>query len=223
MMKRFLLVFCLLLVVCLGTYTCVDGKTYIYKETTGNNSMTTNLTQDDGLNDITISFSNNNETHQLVCSKDYATKTWKYSNTTQGTAIEAERAGDIIKLKGTLNKKEIQNNIKIDQAPWFEFIEVSLVNFLKSNDQTTAFWMIQPNNLKTYKMIAKKKNTEVITVNDQKIEAMKVTVTLQGFLSMFWSVNYWFRISDHTFVRYEGVRGGPGTPKTITQLLNETN
>lgn len=52
-------------------------------------------------------------------------------------------------------------------------------------------------------------------------EAMRVRVSPWGLLSLFWSSLYWFRPSDGAFLRYEAVRGLPGTPKTVVELIEE--
>lgn len=49
----------------------------------------------------------------------------------------------------------------------------------------------------------------------------RVRVTFDDWRSAFWGANYWFRLSDGQLVRYEEVRGGPGTPVTVGELVSE--
>ena len=44
--------------------------------------------------------------------------------------------------------------------------------------------------------------------------AERIEVSLTGFMSAFWSCNYYFDTSSLMFVGYKGVNGGPGTSET---------
>ena len=70
-------------------------------------------------------------------------------------------------------------------------------------------------------MQAREEKEEGIPVDGRALEAMRVKVSPWGLLSLFWSSLYWYRSSDGTFVRFEGVRGLPGTPKTVVELIGE--
>jgi len=49
----------------------------------------------------------------------------------------------------------------------------------------------------------------------------RVRVTFDDLRSAFWGADYWYRVSDGQLVRYEEVRGGPGTPVTVGVLVSE--
>jgi hypothetical protein len=70
-------------------------------------------------------------------------------------------------------------------------------------------------------MVAKKQSEEEIKIDDKKYKSIRIRLTLKGWLSIFWHADYWYRKSDGVFVKFEGVRGGPLTPKTITELIKE--
>jgi len=82
------------------------------------------------------------------------------------------------------------------------------------------FWLINPSDGKKMDMIAIKEGIYQIDVLGKKENCTKVKVTLDSFLSIFWSVNYWFRNTDGLFVRYEGLKGGPASPKKHISILN---
>lgn len=44
--------------------------------------------------------------------------------------------------------------------------------------------------------------------------ALRIEVALTGFMSVFWSCDYYFEPHTLRFVGYKGVNGGPGTPET---------
>lgn len=56
----------------------------------------------------------------------------------------------------------------------------------------------------------------------EKFEGMnanKITVSLTGFLSVFWSCSYYFDPATLKFIGYKGVNGKPGTPETIIKIM----
>lgn len=57
------------------------------------------------------------------------------------------------------------------------------------------------------------------TVRFDGKNALRIEVGLSGFMSVFWSCDYYFDPHTLMFVGYKGVNGGPGTPETkITDL-----
>lgn len=216
-MKRLLLP--LLTVVIFNQLVFAAENTFIYKETTGKTSINSKwrvISQDEG---YSIIAENSHEYHRVLCNQDFATISWEYKNTGLKTELLAKRDGDRLIVNGRFKNKQINEEYEIDHLPWFEFVEVSLSGFVQSEEEKIEFWILQPNNLKLYKMVAIKQNTETINLNDQDVEALQIRVTLPGLASLFWSSTYWFRKSDGVYLRYEGVRGGPGTPKTIVELI----
>lgn len=217
-MKR--LLFALLAVfVLFNQLVFATEKIFIYKETTGKTSITSKwsvISRDEGYSIIAES---PNEYHHVLCTQDHATISWEFKNTGLGTELLAKRDGNRLIVNGRFKKKEINTEYKIDHLPWFEFIEVALSGFVQSEEEKIEFWIIQPNNLKLYQMVAIKQKTETLNLNGQDVEALRIKVTLPGFSSLFWSAQYWFRKSDGVYLRYEGVRGGPGTPKTRVELI----
>ena len=68
----------------------------------------------------------------------------------------------------------------------------------------------------------KKKRIDTISINGKEVEAVYITVSLTGLLSIFWTGKYWYRKSDGVFLRYKG-KSGPGTGVSIMELTSETN
>ncbi len=81
--------------------------------------------------------------------------------------------------------------------------------------------MIRPDNLTLSEWQVVNKGTERISTPGGGIEAVKVKVSLGGFLSAFWSAECWYRVSDGRFVKYSGPSGGPGSPEVTTVLKRE--
>jgi hypothetical protein len=84
-----------------------------------------------------------------------------------------------------------------------------------------VFWVVQPFEGYVYLMQARGEKEEAIAVDGRTLEGMRVRVSPRGILAALWSSLYWFRPSDGAFLRYEAVRGLPGTPKTVVELIQE--
>ena len=121
----------------------------------------------------------------------------------------------------TFKGKEITKELKIDNRPWYQAWNLSFSRFVLSGRGRQEFWTLRDSDLKEFVMVVIRENEEVIELNGQAVEAVKVKVTLNNWMSKFWKVHYWFRKSDGVFLRYEGANGPPGTPLTVTELKSE--
>jgi hypothetical protein len=134
------------------------------------------------------------------------------------------REGNLLRYAGVMGGKPLARTQKIDGNPWFETIEISFRGFSRSARTTPSiFWVVQPWEAKAYLMQAVNEGEETISVGTTQIKAMRVRVNPSGLLARFWSALYWFRSSDGLYVRYEAVRGLPGTPPTVVQLASESS
>jgi len=220
-MKRLLVL--LAVVVMFSQFLFAAENIYVYKETTGKTSIISEwrvISQDGGyLVTIEGPVEGPIEYHRALCNEDFATISWEYKNTEAKTEVLAKREGNRILVNGKLKDKQISKVYEINDLPWFEIAEVSLSRFAQAGEEKVEFWSLRPTDLKLYKMVAIRQDTEIIKENGQDVETVQIKVTVPGFASLFWSVKYWFRKSDGVYIRYEGVRGGPGTPKTIVELI----
>jgi len=163
------------------------------------------------------------EIHIYQCDLLGATLQWELKNPGTNTDIVARREKRSILINGTFEGESIDKKVSIDGAPWYQPMSFSLTSFIKSDKSSVEFWSLRPNDLLSYKMKAKKKEIQLIKIHGKEVEVQKVKVSLTGFRSMFWHGYYWFRKVDGLFMKYEGVNGPPGTPKTIIELIREGN
>lgn len=194
-------------------------KHYVYRETTGKTTVESKWSIKPAPEGYAVEAANVNEYQSALCRADYATLRWELRNQGAGTDLAAVREGDLLVVKGRFKGKEVAKEFKIDPLPWYQLPEVALAGFVRSEAEKTEFWIIDPIYLKHYKMSAAKQKTEYLTVNNQEVEAVQVKVAV----SIFWSAHYWYRKADGVYLRFEGVRGGPGTPKTVVEFLSGTN
>jgi hypothetical protein len=134
------------------------------------------------------------------------------------------REGEVI--KASLGEQTLTK--EIDDNPWYQMLEMSK-EFVASDKDPGKFWIVsdqmgevtKESGFSAIKMNAKNKGTEMITHQGQEVEATKIVVRVAGPKGAFWKAEYWYRPSDGVMLRYESVRGRPGTPKTIITLVEE--
>lgn len=129
-------------------------------------------------------------------------------------------------ITGTLGDETLTK--KINDNPWYQMLEVSQA-FVTGQGDLGDFWIVSDQmgehtdepGFSAITLQAREKGRETIEIQGQEVEALKVIVRLTGAKAMFWKAEYWYRPSDGVMLRYEAVRGGPGTPKTVITLLEE--
>lgn len=193
-----------------------DSEAYKYITTVGDSSEEVRWCIEKS-NTIQMLYSTKNEVSITHTDQALATIQWKKKNSTQKTAINVQRRGDEIHIKGTFNGSPIDTKVAIDETPWYQATTWSLRNFVLSKDTSKVFWTIRATSLKPYKVVATKLGEETLEGKSGENQAIKVELRIQGLLSHFWKSHYWFRKSDGVFLRFEGVTGLPGSPLAIVR------
>ncbi|MBN1924954.1 MAG: hypothetical protein JW798_03895 [Prolixibacteraceae bacterium] len=134
------------------------------------------------------------------------------------TNIELSRKENMIYALGVIKGEKIIEEYQIDERPWFGIIDISLEDFVRSNEEEYTFWVFDVNGHKMRKMVAHCEGVENITFQGEIISAHKVKVTLTGFAALFWKSYYWYRISDKRFVKYSGPVGKDASDTTVELL-----
>jgi hypothetical protein len=165
------------------------------------------------------------QTFQL--DKHLATLSWSFDAPHKKTKVTAVRKENRIYLEGTDEGDPIKKTYKINDLPWNQSFNIGLEQFALSDEEVMQFWAIGttgPGNMKITKFNVKKKKTESITLNTpdaavtRQVEAVYITISLSGLLSLFWTGKYWFRKSDGWFLRYRG-KNRTGGPIAVMQLI----
>ncbi len=112
-------------------------------------------------------------------------------------------------ISGKFNGKPISKTVKSKGKPWYQNIAYNAGLTLK-NGKSLEYECFRPDNIKLYTMSAVKKGIERFDGG----HTVKIEVSLTGFMSAFWSCDYYFDTATLMFVGYKGVNGGPGTPET---------
>lgn len=156
-----------------------------------------------------------------ICNRFGATSYW-HAEFGGSTEISAKRRGNTIELRGRFKGEYVDRSIRIDERPWFQPLSYSLRSLSESSAPVTVrFWTIRADTLELVNMEAEVQGIESIQISGKDVEALRVEIRKSGYLSIFWSADYWFRTRDHIFVQYRGTHGLPGTPETLITLYKQ--
>jgi hypothetical protein len=221
MKKKFALIMVTLMAF-LATGVKAAEQNYVYHSVTKDVIITLNekvtIKEDEIINIISF---DNGAIIKTILDFNLATKEWKLHNKGEDTDLTAQRSDNSIAIKGDFKGKEITKELKIGNRPWYQAWNLSFGRFVLSGRERQEFWTLRESDLKEFVMVVLREKEEIIELNGEAVETVKVKVTLNNWMSKFWEVHYWFRKSDGVFLRCEGANGPPGTPLTVTELVSE--
>lgn len=149
------------------------------------------------------------ERHEYLMGSGYKTEGWKIVNPSTKTDLTITLNRGIYSISGRFKGKSISKTVKSKGKPWYQNIAYNAGLTLK-NRRSVEYECFRPDNMKLYTMSATKKGIERFEGKN----VLRVEVSLTGFMSVFWSCDYYFDTHSLLFVGYKGVNGGPGTPET---------
>lgn len=156
----------------------------------------------------------------MVCNDKIAVHSWCFDNKETNCNVSATRSGDTVVVTGKKGKKPVKKTIPIDSSPWFQAIEFALFSFLQSQAKECSFWMIRPTDMNMFKMVARRKAEESISVDGRCERAVQVTVSPTGIAGRLWHATVWYRMKDYKFLKSVYPRL-PGTCPTIYEAIDE--
>lgn len=157
--------------------------------------------------------------YSYECNPDYSTR--KFNMSSNKGKLNAVDNGKRIVIKGLKDGDIIDETIDRLEYPWYQNIGWAASNMLRRGHEELTFSLIRPDNFSTLNMHAEVVETEEIIYENEKHNAIKVKITLDGFLKHFWSGYYWYREDDYKMVKYHGTNGPPGSPVLTMLLINE--
>jgi len=157
--------------------------------------------------------------HYLVCDSCLHTIEWQFTKHLQKTEYKVRQEGKTLVLDGSINGKEIHKKYDCEGLNWYQFHAISLPQYLDSNFVDINFVSIRPDDGKLFKLTARNAGAEEIIINGEKTSAIEVDIYVRGMLSNIGHVSYWFRSSDHVFIKYKGISGFPGIPAVTYELI----
>lgn len=157
--------------------------------------------------------------HHLVCDSTLNTLEWRFQKQQQKTDYTVRVEGKALVIKGSIDGKPIHKKVEREGLPWYQFHAISLPPHLDSNFVELKFISIRPDDGKVFKLTAQNGGMEKIIVNGETVMAIRIDVHVAGLLSNFGHVSYWFRSTDHIFLKYKGISGFPGTRPVTYELI----
>jgi len=171
-------------------------------------------------NDLTLLTTLGTQKDTTRMGLDLSTLSWSVDDPQTETLIKVSRQGQKLAFQGVFNGDEIDRKVKIDSAPWYQALSLSLRQFTDSEKMSIEFWSIRPDTLDVHRLKVFRETEESIKINNVTCETIKLKIQLTGLKAVFWSCYYWLRKDDGLFVRYEGPSGPPGWPLTRVELIN---
>lgn len=196
-------------------------STFNYRDRTGDHEIDILITREptpDGF--VFRSRMNDGDKHDVEMDASAATIRYRVQSPQRRIDYTVTREGNVLVVQGTLGGAPVSKRITIDSRPWYQAVETSLVGFILGGGRgQPEFWTVYPWEGNAYLLRAQSEGEQVISVNGREITAVRVRMRPLGILRYFWSALYWYRPRDGRFVRYEAVRGFPGTPLTVVEYV----
>jgi hypothetical protein len=211
--------FFLLLISFLYSLTSFANHAYVYEEETAGQVSTFTWDVEKEDNYLKLIAEDEISTTIIKCSADFHIFEFYYKSKTVPTEFIVSQIGKNLIAKGRVNNRYLEKVHKID-LPWIQQFGFGLRPFVLSKEKSIKLCLISPEDFSLQKMVAKKEENEVIFLNNQKYDAIRVTLTLPGFKSMFWKARLWFDRRTGDFLKYSANKG-PHTPTTTTILKSK--
>lgn len=128
--------------------------------------------------------------------------------------LTIKRKGEeLIAKRGKLEKR-----YNIGHRRWIQNFTFSFVPFLKSGADGTKFSVIRPKDLSHHTLLAKKRGIVDLELEGKTFKAIKIDLSLPGFIGVFWQAEAWFDPGTFFLLKYRG-NSGPGTPTSTTTFV----
>jgi len=151
--------------------------------------------------------------------KEFETVEWKYKNPKKNLDVLAVREGNKITITGAFDgKANNKKELNIDARPWHQIFQLGLMKFAVTDTKVNSieFWGLRPDSPETAGVLAASKDKlETIEINGKIIETSKLRIGLAGWLSIFWTGDYWFRLSDGLYIKARP------TGNVVAELIEE--
>lgn len=174
--------------------------------------------QKDGQNILHL-YKSDQRKDTTIIEPEFDTRMWSVEAPDEQTEFTATRQGETIDMHGRFHGTPIHKKIRIDHCPWFQSLSVSLKSITARKRSEINFWLIRPDNLKAYKLVATRKGLQTLVLDGIAMEAIRVEIRPCGVLALLWKGNCWFS-KDGLFLKYKGAGGLSGTSETVVEYCH---
>ena len=194
-------------------------QTLVYNKVTGSKHVTTTWTVDEKDDEYIIQGISKNQVVDIKALVPYKLIRFENQSKKNSDHYNIRLVNRKLIAEGERKGERYSSTNGIGGTPWVQDFEFGLKPFIKSNRKSFTFYIVNPTNLKTYKMIARKKQVEKITVDGVDKKTLYVKLTLTGMKKLFWKAQLWFDADTGDLIMYKA-NEGPHTPTTIITLAS---
>lgn len=137
---------------------------------------------------------------KFVLDKNYETINFQAIDSEGGTNYQGILNGRTITVTGEISGKSINEEITLDEKPFYYTPKFNLSRFALSGEKEIQFWMLRKDSLSKYLMQAKHEGEENIIINGEEVPAIKIYYSATGKGERFYKRIYYFRKSDGIFI-----------------------
>jgi hypothetical protein len=140
---------------------------------------------------------------------------WQLSDPAAASDLRAERTGNMIRVTGRLKGRDVTRELRVDTAPWYQIFGPGIADLLSPESGRMEFWVLNPDDLSTHKMLARQAGTERREIAGAQVETFKIHFSPAGALAPFWGADFWYRPSDSAWLFSRMPENGGSTTTTI--------
>ena len=193
---------------------------FLYRVTVGQDTVTSQITistLQDGWRVLTQTGS---EYTEALIGPDGLTREWTLRNAETREHVTAVLKQNAIQVTSEIDGKSVKHSLDLEGKPWYQFVGLSAKNLISSNQDSRSFRIVNPADLGIVKLKLIKKEISDRNLAGRQRQVLHMELRSDNLLlQSLWKADYWFDADSGLYLRYEGINGGPGTPKTTVELI----
>jgi len=198
-----------------GVPLCAEEGVLHYMQAHGAASAAMQVEVSRGPDALTVKSEAGGRSEEAVWVPGRGTTSWRLTDPTSGSDLHAERTGDKIRVTGRLKGREVSRELRVDAAPWYQIFGPGIADLLSPDAARMEFWVVNPDDLATHKMMARQAGMERREVAGVQMDTFKIHFSPAGALAPFWGADFWYRPSDSAWLFSRLPENGGVTTTTI--------
>lgn len=182
---------------------------YATEQITGETFITIkNISENETIINRQKQFKNCSIIDEFVLDREYSLERWRRICTEEDTDYTSVRSGNILTVTGKIKGEDVNKELDLGAKALHIYPKYSLSKFALSGMPKMKLWSLRRDEMTKLPMQAIRKGVEMITVNGEEVEAIKVYYSITGkFREKHFNHNYYFRKSDGLFLKKEEQNG----------------
>jgi hypothetical protein len=182
-----------------GPISAEEGS-FRYVEKHGSRSIAVACTVTRAADSVTVATTSEAVADEIRWERGKGTVAWTTKDAGGRTNLSARRSGDTITVRGTLDGRQVQRELRVGGAPWYQIFGPAIIDLLPPGTAAQEFWVVNPDDLAVHKMLVRRAGTERIEVNGLTSLAERIHFSPAGALAPFWGADFWYRVSDGAWI-----------------------